>query len=108
MKPAVLPVYYYHDHFRELLSFVRQTYNSLLTVEHYAFIAQFEELSKDSQCLFIRMVNRHGRIFRHKAFRYAEIADPERAVTELGQRGHVRPLHEEDYAAFLGCLRKML
>jgi DNA polymerase III subunit epsilon len=106
MKPAVLPVYYYHDHFRELLSFVRQTYDSLLTAEHYAFIAQFEELSKDSQCLFIRMVNRRGRIFRHKAFRYAEIADPERAVTELGQRGHVRPLHEEDYAAFLGCLSK--
>ena len=67
MKPAVLPVYYYHDHFRELLSFVRQTYDTLLTAEHYAFIAQFEELSKDSQCLFIRMVNRRGRIFRRKA-----------------------------------------
>jgi DNA polymerase III subunit epsilon len=51
MKLPVLPVYYYLDHFTEMLDFVRMTYGSILTDEHHAFIAQFQTLSKDAQCL---------------------------------------------------------
>jgi Fanconi-associated nuclease 1-like protein len=42
---------YYHDHFVEMLSFVRTTYGSILTDEHDAFVLRFQSLSKDAQCL---------------------------------------------------------
>jgi DNA polymerase-3 subunit epsilon len=62
MKRPELPVFYYHDHFVEMLSFVRTTYGPILTDEHDAFVSRFQSLSKDAQCLLVRMVNRRGAI----------------------------------------------
>ena len=106
MKLPILPVYYYHDHFTEMLRFVTETYGAVLTERHNEFIATFNALSKDAQCLLIRMINRRGRVFRHAAFRYHEIGDPVRALAELTACGQVRPLGEDDYAAFIVCLPK--
>src|SRR5450631_3670139 len=103
MKPPVLPVYYYHDHFTEMLSFVSEAYGSVLTKQHHAFILNFKNLTKDAQCLLIRMINRRGRIFRRGALRYAEISNTHTALDELRQLGLVRPLEEEDYATFIIC-----
>src|SRR3984957_20396068 len=75
MKLPVLPVYYYHDHFTKMLFFISEIYGPVLTERHRAFVETFKTLSKDAQCLLIRMINRRGRLFRHGAFRYAEIAD---------------------------------
>jgi hypothetical protein len=47
MKQPDLPVYYYHDHFVEMLAFVRATYGSILTDEHDSFVSRFQRLSKD-------------------------------------------------------------
>jgi DNA polymerase III subunit epsilon len=106
MKRPDLPVYYYHDHFVEMLGFVRTTYGSILTEEHDAFVVRFQRLPKDAQCLLIRMINRRGAIFNRSLFRYAEISDLERAADELLACGQARRLREEDYAAFVGCLPK--
>jgi DNA polymerase-3 subunit epsilon len=103
MRPPVLPVYYYHDHFTEMLSFVSETYGSVLTEQHQAFISNFEILTKDAQCLLVRMINRRGRIFRRGALRYSEISNTQAALEKLRQSGLVRPLEEEDYAAFIIC-----
>ncbi len=106
MKRPDLPVYYYHDHFLEMLSFVRTTYGPILTDEHDAFVLRFQALSKDAQCLLIRMVNRRGAIFNRTFFRYAEISDVERAADDLLACGQARTLKAEDYAAFVACLPK--
>jgi DNA polymerase III subunit epsilon len=106
MKRPDLPVYYYHDHFVEMLSFVRTTYGSILTDEHDAFVLRFQSLSKDAQCLLIRMVNRRGAIFNRSLFRYAEISDLERAADDLLACGQARFLRDEDYASFVACLPK--
>ena len=106
MKRPDLPVYYYHDHFVEMLAFVRATYGSILTDEHEAFVTRFQHLSKDAQCLLIRMVNRRGTIFNRSLFRYAEISDLERAVDDLLACGQARFLRDEDYSAFVACLPK--
>ena len=87
MKRPDLPAYYYHDHFVEMLSFVRTTYGPILTDEHDAFVSRFQSLSKDAQCLLIRMVNRRGAIFNRTLFRYAEISDVERAADDLLHSG---------------------
>ena len=106
MKRPDLPVYYYHDHFLEMLSFVRTTYGPILTDEHDAFVLRFQNLSKDAQCLLIRMVNRRGAIFNRTLFRYAEISDVERAADDLLACGQARTLKAEEYAAFVACLPK--
>ncbi len=106
MKRPDLPVYYYHDHFVEMLAFIRATYGSILTDEHDAFVTRFQNLSKDAQCLLIRMVNRRGAIFNRSLFRYAEISDLERAADDLLACGQARLLRGEDYSAFVACLPK--
>ena len=106
MKLPVLPIYYYHDHFTEMLFFVNETYGPVLTERHRAFIETFKMLSKDAQCLLIRMINRRGRVFRHSAFRYTEIADARSALEELRNRNLVRALVESDYGDFILCHAK--
>jgi DNA polymerase III subunit epsilon len=106
MKLPVLPVYYYHDHFTEMLFFVSETYGPVLTDRHRAFVEKFKTLSKDAQCLLIRMINRSGRIFRLGAFRYAEINDALSALEELRNCNLVRALVEADYADFILCHAK--
>jgi hypothetical protein len=100
MKRPDLPVYYYHDHFVEMLAFVGATYGSILTDEHDAFVTRFQHLSKDAQCLLIRMVNRRGTIFNRSLFRYEEISDLERAADDLLACGQARFLRDEDYSSF--------
>jgi DNA polymerase III subunit epsilon len=106
MKRPDLPVYYYHDHFVEMLAFVRATYGSILTDEHDVFVTRFQHLSKDAQCLLIRMVNRRGTIFNRSLFRYAEISDLERAADDLLGCGQARFLRDKDYSAFVARLPK--
>src|SRR6201746_1563080 len=106
MKRPDLPAYYYHHHFVEMLAFVRATYGPILTGEHDAFVARFQHLSKDAQCLLIRMVNRRGAIFNRSLFRHAEISELERAADDLLACGQVRFLRDEDYSAFVACLPK--
>ena len=52
------------------------------------------------------MINRRGRVFRHAAFRYMKLAIPCARLAELTACGHVQPLGEDDYAAFIVCLPK--
>lgn len=106
MKFPTLPAYYYLDHFVEMLEFVQKTYGSILTDEHLAFVARFHGLSKDAQCLLIRMVNRRGAIFNRSLFNYPEIVDVDRAASDLIEVGHARGLGESDYTAFVTCLPK--
>ncbi|GLH78326.1 hypothetical protein SSBR45G_32350 [Bradyrhizobium sp. SSBR45G] len=106
MKPATLPVYYYLDHFVEMLQFVEATYGDILGDDDRAFRARFRRLSKDAQCLLIRMVNRHGPIFNRSLFRYPEITDLQAAIRELIDCGHARNLRREDYPAFVLGLPK--
>ena len=106
MSLPVLPTYYYLDHFTEMISFVEATYGVMLEAEHHAFIALFRELSKDEQCLFIRMINRRGDIFAKSALSYQEIADTEAATQTLRLKGLIRSLAEPDYLAWLATMKK--
>ncbi|MBB4382958.1 exonuclease domain-containing protein [Bradyrhizobium sp. SBR1B] len=105
-KLPQLPVYYYLDHFAEMLGFVQLTYASVLGPEHHAFIARFEALPRDARCLLVRMINRRGAIFNRSLFSYPEIDDVERAASDLTAAGHARELGDADYAAFVSCLPK--
>ena len=46
--------------FTEMLFFLSEVYGPVLNERHRVFVETFKTLSKDAQCLLIRMINRRG------------------------------------------------
>ena len=105
MSTPQLPLYYYHDHFREMIATVVKHYDHIIDAGHRAFIQRFDALSRDAQCLFVRMVNRRGQVFHRKTLSYAEI-DTSAAIEELFLEGFVRFVDAGDYPSLLSGLDK--
>lgn len=68
-----LPTFYYHAHFLEMLDFVYGHYTHVLSQAEHQFKQDFDTLSFPAQCLYVRLVNRRGRLFNTASLRYAEI-----------------------------------
>lgn len=102
----LLPTYYYHDHFAEMLAFVEGAYDGVLDDAHRAFIKNFRGLNKSEQCLYVRMANRRGRIFPRVTLRYAEIENIDDAIETLRVQEFIRAIDEQDYDAWLSLLKK--
>jgi DNA polymerase-3 subunit epsilon len=99
-----LPTFYYHEHFMEMLDFVATHYAHVLLEEHVAFIDGFRALPRQAQCLYVRLVNRKGRVFSQGKLRYPEIGDTGPLVRTLRERAWVTspgPAHFEDMLSFL-------
>ena len=79
----ILPDKYYLDNFEFLLGFVAKKYNTLLSIPEASFITQFQQLSEDAKCLYVRICNRKGIFFRLKKLQYNEINSIESAHIEL-------------------------
>jgi DNA polymerase-3 subunit epsilon len=85
--PQELPTYYYHAHFLEMLDFVEARYAHVLDAAERAFRRDFEALSFPAQCLYVRMINRRGRLFARARLRYPEIGAIDAALAELRTAG---------------------
>jgi DNA polymerase-3 subunit epsilon len=99
-----LPTFYYHEHFVELLDFVTEHYAHVLLAEHVRFVEGFRALPREAQCLYVRLVNRKGRVFARNRIRYPELGDVEPLLDTLfanGWTGVPGPEHFEDVLAFL-------
>ncbi|MEM1403132.1 MAG: exonuclease domain-containing protein [Pseudomonadota bacterium] len=81
-----LPTFYYHTHFLEMLEFVERHYGHVLCAPERNFIRDFYALSFNAQCLYVRLLNRRGRLFPRQRLRYAEIGQLEQALEELRSR----------------------
>lgn len=84
-----LPTFYYHGHFVEMLDFVEQHYAHVLLPGHAGYIGEFRNLSRDAQCLYVRLVNRKGRIFVSGRLRYPELGDLRPLLQELREAGWI-------------------
>lgn len=100
-QQAILPTFYYHDHFREMVHFVVQLYSEMFEAQEIAFLENFPKLSTPAQCLYVRMINRKQIIFHIDDLRYAEIYDVVNSLDELADDGWVRPIREGDYKTFV-------
>ena len=78
-----LPTFYYHEHFVEMLEFVRAHYAHVLDDEHVELVESFFSLSREAQCLYVRLVNRKGRLFARSKLRYPELGDLNPLIGEL-------------------------
>ena len=91
-KPTItLKSRYYLDHFEEMLNFILTRYQHALEPKHLAFAENFQSLSLDARCLYVRMVNRKGHVFVRDYLRYEEIHDTPAAVEELHDRDFYTP-----------------
>ena len=101
-----LPTFYYHDHFVEVLDFVEQHYAHVLLAQHAECIRQYRALSREAQCLYVRLVNRKGRLFARKRLRYPELGDLGPVVAELLREGWVGAADERCFEDMLGFLTR--
>ena len=107
--PKDLPPKYYHDYFGYVLAFVRKMYESLLNENEIAFLNDYNSLSEDAQCLFIRFSNRSKSFFRVNNLKYSEITDIPAALNELHDKQFIQALcemHEERFEEVMDLFTK--
>ena len=78
-----LPLYYYHTNFCFMLSFVKARYQHVFEPEHSGFLADFEKLPHNAQCLYVRLAGRKGNVFDTHKLTYPEISDMPAALRAL-------------------------
>jgi DNA polymerase-3 subunit epsilon len=101
-----LPPKYYLAHFQELRENLLSQYGSFFEQAHHDFFRDFDSLAEDSQCLYLRLVNRKGKIFFLEKLRYKEIDNWEGALEELFTKKFVRNISDNDWEEFLAYLPK--
>jgi len=101
-----LPSFYYHAHFVELLDFVSECYAHALREGDERFLDSFRGLDRNAQCLYVRLVNRKGRIFAASRLRYPELGRIEPLLGKLRQAGLVGSPGSEHFDEILGHLTR--
>ncbi len=89
-----LPPKYYLTYFQYLIDFVKKKYQHILNETEQQFLSDFEALTEDEKCLFIRFCNRTGSFFRTEKLKYAEIENIPESLNDLIDKGFVEPLSE--------------
>ena len=101
-----LPTFYYHEHFVEMLDFVAAHYAHVLLENHARLIEDFRALTRQAQCLYVRLVNRKGQVFALDKIHYPELGDTEPLVNELCRRGWANEPAAEHYEDLLEFLTR--
>ncbi|MEL7312217.1 MAG: hypothetical protein AAFN07_11940, partial [Pseudomonadota bacterium] len=101
-----LPVFYYRENFQELLAFVVEHYQPVLSEARIACLQSFERLPSAAQCLYIRLLNRQGTVFELPKLRYPELGALAERINELKAAGFVQTLSSGDLGDVLACLPK--
>lgn len=101
-----LPTFYYHEHFTEMLEFVAGHYSHVLLPQHIALIDDFRSLPREAQCLYVRLINRKGRVFARNRLRYPELGNLDKLVAALDAAGWVGPPAAGDLDELLGFLTR--
>ena len=105
-RPRELPTYYYHAHFVEMVGFVEANYSHVLLEQHIDFIRDFERLPRDAQCLYVRLVNRKGRVFAGNRLKYPELGDTDRLLATLREHDWLEPPSDAHFDELLGFLTR--
>ncbi|GAB2918078.1 exonuclease domain-containing protein [Rheinheimera gaetbuli] len=91
---------YYLQHFNEMLQFIAQHYQAVLSADSRGFIGDFHQLSHNAQQLLVRMLNRKGSVFADTELTYAEIGETAPLLDELSAAAFVAPLATDNLADF--------
>lgn len=105
----ILEITYYLTNFEYLLNFITKSYKQLLNTHEINLIQQFFKLSEPARCLYVRMCNRKGVIFKISGLQYQEIPSTQEAAHELMTNHFVTQLsqkHETYFADLLTVFTK--
>lgn len=101
-----LPTFYYRQHFLELLDFVAAHYGHVLDPEQARLIEKFRVLPSAPQCLYVRLVNRKGRVFDPRRMKYPEIGSLGDPLARLAGEGWVAAPTPDDFEDVLTALTR--
>lgn len=91
-----LSPFYYWENFNYVLGYVKKQYQNLLSDSEIIFIQDFENLTKESQCLYLRLASRRATWFREEKLNYGEISQISLRINELVENGFVRFVSTQD------------
>jgi hypothetical protein len=91
-----LSLFYYWENFNYVLGYVKKQYQNLLSESEILFIQNFENLPKESQCLYLRLASRRALWFREEKLTYVEISNISLSLDELGEKGFIRFASTQD------------
>jgi len=91
-----LSPFYYWENFNYVLGYVKKQYQNLLSDSEILFIQEFENLSKESQCLYLRLASRRAMWFREEKLSYGEISNIPLCLNQLGENGFIRFASTQD------------
>ncbi len=83
--------FYYLDNFHRALAWLRERYEDLLGPDEIRFAEVFSGLPVNSAALLVRMITRHGDVFRRSRLEYEEIGCIRRAIEPLVAAAFVDP-----------------
>ena len=101
-----LPKYYYHRNFCEIINGVEAELGQLLDRPSLNFFKDFRSLAFETQCAYVRMCGRKGRVFNTDKFDYPEIQQLSKQFESLGSQEFVAPVRSSDYRDYLNSLTK--
>jgi len=101
---ADLSTFYYWDNFNYVLEYVKKQYQILLSESEISFIRAYENLSKESQCLYLRLASRRALWFREEKISYGEIPDLTLRINELSETGFIRFASRLDFVDLASIL----
>ncbi|PKG99414.1 exonuclease domain-containing protein [Paraglaciecola sp. MB-3u-78] len=105
--PKALPEKYYLDHFNEFIHFITQQCGHLLDKEHQKFMKCYQQLAHDTQCMFVRVINRQGCFITLDKMYYHEINNCQSQLVALQKVNFLRRLKPEDIQGWLQQLTKI-
>jgi DNA polymerase-3 subunit epsilon len=101
-----LPEKYYLDHFNEFMQFITLQCSHLLDNEHREFVRCYQQLSHNTQCMFVRVINRQSRYIDINKMIYKEITDCADQLFTLQKMGLLSKLNPSDTRHWLQALTK--
>lgn len=101
-----MPTHYYHAHFEELLEFVEECYAHVLSPDQQALIDSFRTLDLNARRLYVRLVNRKGRMFSASRLRYPELGEIPPLLATLRTAGWIEPAGARHYLELLRFLTR--
>ena len=103
---VTLPEGYHLDNFCVLTDYVARHYTDLLDDSDRRFLERFEQLSRQAQSLFVRLLMRKGPLFRADKLIYRDIPDTVATLRELQQADMVALNPKSDPSQLLMLLLK--
>lgn len=102
-----LPQYYYHRNFSEIIENVESELLTLLDEKDADFIQSFNALPFGSQCAYVRLAGRKGRVFHTDKFNYPEIENISSQYQNLTEIGFASTVTQPDFRDYLLSLSKV-